>query len=91
MWDKTNKVLLAAFLLILLTIACAADGGLVDRIRCGTLVKICNGVQEVIMVGARDLSQNVDDHTRFYRFYDCATNEQIKGSCGETCTVEIKY
>lgn len=76
------KILDLLILLALLLFACAG--------RCGILIKTCDGEERIVMAGAKHLSQNVEGHVRYYRFWDCALEEWIRGDCPATCTLEVR-
>lgn len=64
--------------------ACGPSSG------CGTLVRVCDGTEHTIMAGVKDLSQEVRDDIRYFRFWDCAMEKWIQSSCSADCTLELR-
>lgn len=57
---------------------------------CGTLVATCEGDEHIVMRDVKDLSQEVRDDIRYFKFWDCAMEEWIQSSISTDCTLEIR-
>jgi len=86
-----NLALCAAMLILANGLCDEADGfTALDELQCGTLVMVCDGTEHTVMVGVKDLSQNVDGQTRYLRFWDCTLDEWLQSLCPATCTLKMR-
>lgn len=70
------------------------DGPLdyVDELQCSnTLMMVCGDTEHTVMVGVKDLKEEVEGDTRHFRFWDCAMEEWLQSSCSANCTLEMRF
>ena len=82
------KLTLVILVLALAVIACGNGGS--GSFGCGTLVTICDSSEHIVMAGVKSLSQSVKGDTRYFKFWDCATEQWVRSSVSADCTLRIR-
>ena len=87
---KPRLALVAAMLLLSNGLCGEVDGfNKLDELQCGALIEKCNGNKRTIMDGVKDLEEYTEGDTRYYSYYDCATDTEQQGDCPSSCIVYI--